>query len=83
MNDLLAFLFSSFGPHCFFLDYLVCPYFLHLACTYELSQSKPFKTVESFPLVGLEINLEGGSQHLFKDSRKEHSLPACLARRKT
>lgn len=41
-------------------------YFPQLALVYELSQIKPFKTVGVYPLVTLEINLVGGSQHFFK-----------------
>lgn len=45
---------------------LAISYFSQLALTYKLSQIKPFKIVGLFPLVGLEINLLGSSQHFLK-----------------
>jgi len=49
-----------------FLGCLVVSYFSQLAFIYTLSQIKPFNIVGLYPLVGLEINLEGSSQQFLK-----------------
>lgn len=62
-------------------------YFPHFALIYEPNEIKPLKTIGLYPLVGLEINLVGGSQHFFKkkkkQTRKEYNLSVCVTHRKT
>ena len=49
-----------------FLGCLIVSYFSQLAFIYTLNQIKPFHIVGLYPLVGLEINLEGSSQQFLK-----------------
>lgn len=45
-------------------------YFPQFALICELNEIKSLKTIGFYPLVGLEINLVGGSRYLLKKKKK-------------